>query len=96
MSDDDLPLGECPWCKKDMHAKLHELNSPPRRNIYECPVCVKKLLVCYTPGCDDLARWGEYWDDFYCPDCTSHLGPLSIIGKVFGVASKVKKPKWSK
>ncbi|MGR6838075.1 hypothetical protein ACU5DF_02790 [Aliivibrio wodanis] len=96
-SDEDiLPKGECPWCKKQTHAYLAERNVPPRRNIYRCgeKSCDKQVLVCYSPGCDDLARWGDIWDDFYCPDCTSQLGPLSTVGKFLGFTSKVKKPKW--
>ena len=89
-----LPLGECPWCKKDIRAELIESNSFPRRNIYQCPGCKGKVLVCYSPGCDNLARWGQNWDDFYCPDCTSNLGPLSTINKIFSTTNKIKKPKF--
>lgn len=98
MNENELPAGECPWCKEEVRAVLLEVNSFPRRNIYSCPKCSGQVLKCYTPGCDNTARWGDYWDDYYCPDCTLDGGPLgapgrwlkSIIG-LGGNASRAKK-----
>lgn len=89
---DDVPVGLCPWCKKETTPELFEKNKYVRRNIYKCSRCHKKILVCYTPGCDDFARWGEFWDDYYCPNCTQCGGPISYLERIItGGRNIVKK-----
>lgn len=84
-----LPKGECPWCKEDVRAEPHEENAWPKRDVYKCPECEGLVLKCYTLGCDDVARWGKYWDHYYCPSCTRALGPLASIGKILGLGRKL-------
>lgn len=60
--------GKCPFCKREVHATLIESNLL-RRDVYKCPVCLKRILVCMAPGCNNFAKGGDYWDDNLCPDC---------------------------
>ena len=90
--------GNCPWCKEDVRPTLFEENPEYQRNIFVCPDCGEKILKCVTPGCEEYARWGEQWDDFFCPECTAEGGPIaypikiakSIIG-VLGPGKRISK-----
>ena len=75
------PAGLCPFCKKMVRAVVSEENTL-RRDLCTCPACEGDVLVCRTPGCDDYARGGEYYDDELCPACTKKAG---VVGA--GVAA---------
>lgn len=68
------PQGFCPWCKKEVQPDLaDEQNLLWGRNVLSCPECLEKILVCSKPGCDNYARWGEFYDDKLCPKCKDNL-----------------------
>jgi hypothetical protein len=71
------PAGLCPNCKKMVRASVVEENTV-RRDMCSCPACKADLLVCRTPGCDDYARGGEYYDDELCPACTKKGGAVAV------------------
>lgn len=65
-------LGKCPWCGEYVRAIVIEENFV-RRDFCKCPKCGGKVLVCRTPGCNDYAKGGDFWDDEFCPDCTKRF-----------------------
>ena len=62
-------LGECPFCKGAIKAKVIEENVV-RRDKCECPECGEAIYVCRTPGCDGYAKGGALYDHELCPVCT--------------------------
>lgn len=63
---DDSHNGWCGWCfKKTSHSLIQQ--NYLRRNIYRCSSCFRRTLICRRPGCQDMARGHDTWDDEMCP-----------------------------
>lgn len=61
-------VGLCPFCEKKVSPFIVEENFV-RRDVCECPECHKGILVCRSPGCQNYAKTGKYYDDELCPSC---------------------------
>jgi hypothetical protein len=78
------PMGLCPFCKEPVKADVVEENVV-RRDKCACPSCGGTIYVCRSPGCDNYAKGGDYYDDEMCPSCTSGAGGTAV-GVVAAVA----------
>lgn len=87
--------GICPFCAEMVTPPVIEENSV-RRDKCACPVCREDIYVCRSPGCNNYAKGGEYYDDELCPQCTSgiaEIGRGTVALAVFGaLVAKVIKP----
>ncbi len=81
------PAGLCPFCKENVRADVIEENTL-RRDKCACPSCGGTVYVCRTPGCDDYAKGGDFYDDELCPACTSGAGGVAV-GIVATVATGI-------
>ncbi len=67
------PKGVCPFCKKEINARVIQENKI-RRDKCECSDCKSIIYVCRTPGCENYAKGGHLYDDELCPSCMSNIG----------------------
>lgn len=83
-------IGLCPFCEKKVSPFVVEENFI-RRDVCECPECHKGILVCRTPGCQNYAKTGKYYDDELCPSCLKSLpqNTLRSAATVFSTAATV-------
>lgn len=58
-------LGKCSWCFK---YGAHDLvtRNYVRRNVYQCRQCLGRVVRCRLPGCTDMARGHDAYDDERC------------------------------
>ena len=64
--------GLCPFCQEQIQAKVIEENYL-RRDRCICPECQEDIYVCRSPGCNNYAKGGKYYDDELCPTCTESI-----------------------
>lgn len=84
-------LGICPFCSSKISPFIVEENFL-RRDVCECPECHTGILVCRSPGCQNYAKTGKYYDNELCPSCLKNL-PRDVIttaGAVLSVALSLK------
>ena len=67
----------CSWCfKKTKHEKIQQ--NYVRRNVYQCSKCLERTLHCRVPGCDEMARGHDIYDD---ERCAYHSGLIESWGQ---------------
>ena len=86
--------GLCPFCNEQVVPYVIEENTI-RRDKCQCPECSGILYVCRSPGCNNYAKGGDFWDDEFCPTCTGDVSGtvksvavVSAIGAIVGLFSK--------
>ncbi len=83
--------GLCPFCAETVQPKVLEENIV-RRDKCQCPDCKNIVYVCRSPGCQNYAKGGEYYDDELCPQCTSGISEIGKTTAVMGaitIAAKI-------
>lgn len=87
--------GICPFCAEMVTPSVTEENLI-RRDKCACTACGEGVYVCRSPGCNNYAKGGEYYDDELCPQCTSGIadaGKMTVAMAVFGaIVGKFIKP----
>jgi len=70
-------VGWCSWCFAQSEHLLKTQNYV-RRNVYHCSECGNETLLCRAPGCSNLTRGSDKWDDEFCAE---HDGSIVAFDK---------------